>query len=76
MRLQEHLEVLNEATSSFIDVWQGSDGDHKSSIGYKEGEKAYVLVVINHNSKFMFSKKDVPKIIKLLKMKNSPLIKE
>lgn len=79
MRFQEHLdkmeEELNESTS-YIDVWQGSDGEHKSSIGFNDkGDKAFVLGVISHNSKFMFDKKDVPKIIKLLKQKNSPLVK-
>jgi hypothetical protein len=70
--------VLNEAVS-FITVWQG---DHKSSIGWSDktddpgGGKAYVLGNIPHNAPFMFDRKEVSKIIKLLKMKNSPLVKD
>ena len=58
----------------FIDIWQGKEGDHKSSLSIgKDG--ITVLGVITHGSKFMFDKKDVPKLLKLLKMKDSPIIK-
>lgn len=58
----------------FIDLWQGKEGDHKSSLSIgKDGVR--VLGVIPHGSQFMFDKKDVPKLMKLLKMKDSPIIK-
>jgi len=59
----------------FLDVWQG---EHKSSIGYggNKGGKAFVSGNIPHNAEFTFSRKQVPMIIKLLKMKDSPLVKE
>lgn len=58
----------------YIGIWQGRDGEHKSSLSIgKDG--ITVVGVIQHGSKFMFDKKDVPKVMKLLKMKDSPIIK-
>lgn len=71
----EKLFKLNEETLKFLDVWQG---EHKSSIGYggNKGGKAFVSGNIPHNAEFTFSRKQVPTIIKLLKMKDSPLVKD
>lgn len=69
-------DTLNEGLS-FITVWQD---EHKSSIGWSDkpennGGRAYTLGNIPHGATFMFDKKEVPRIIKILKMKNSPLVK-
>lgn len=75
-RLDESTELFEAL--DWLAVWQG---DHKSSIGWSDkpddpnGGKAFVSGNIPHNAPFMFDRKEVPKIIKLLKMKNSPLVK-
>ena len=61
----------------FISVWQdkNDNGTHKSTIAFGGNrKKAYVLGNIPHGATFTFDKKDVSKIIELLKMENSPLI--
>lgn len=75
--VNEEKEPLNEALS-YIAVWQG---EHKSSIGWSDkpennGGKAYVMGNIPHGATFMFDRKEVPRIIKMLKMKDSPLVKD
>ena len=59
----------------WLTVWQG---EHKSSIGYggNKGGKAFVTGNIPHGAQFTFDRGQVPKIIELLKMKNSPLVKD
>ncbi len=74
--VQESIELFEAL--EWLAVWQG---DHKSSIGWSDkpddpnGGKAFVSGNIPHNAPFMFARKEVPRIIKLLKMKNSPIVK-
>ena len=62
-------------TSKYLDIYQG---EHKSTLAYYENEpgSAWAMGNIPHNAPLTFSKKQVPTIIKLLKMKNSPLVKQ
>ena len=66
---------IDERTAKYIDIWQD---EHKSTLAYYEDEpaSAWAMGNIPHNAPLTFSKKEVPKIIKLLKMKNSPLVKQ
>ena len=69
------------AELQFIDVWQTLpqyNEPHKSSIAYggNRESKAYAVGVILHGATITFDRKDVPKIIELLQMENSPLVKD
>ena len=59
----------------FLTVWQG---DHKSSIGFGgvKGGKAFISGNIPHGAEFTFDRKEVPRIIELLIMPDSPLVKD
>ena len=65
----------------FLSVYQGKNRDgyqHKSSIAYggKRGGKTYIVGNIPHGAELTFAKKDIPKIVKLLQMENSPFVKD
>lgn len=66
---------VDEKTAKYLDIFQG---EHKSTLAYYEEEPAssWAMGNIPHNAPLTFSRKEVPKIIKLLKMKNSPLVRE
>ena len=58
----------------FFRIWQGKDGSHPSSLSVSDKYNEVTVVgVITHGSRFMFDRKEVPKIIKLLKQKK-PLV--
>jgi hypothetical protein len=67
--------VVLEKSAKYLDIWQG---DHKSTLAYYEGQpaSAWAMGNIPHNAPLTFSRKEVTRIINLLKMKNSPLVKE
>jgi hypothetical protein len=66
---------LNEESAKYIDIYQG---EHKSTLAYYENQagSSWAMGNIPHNAPLTFNKKQVPTIIKLLKMKNSPLVKQ